>query len=104
MADVDPVVEGKPWAIMAYLWILCLVPLIMKRDNSFALFHAKQGLLLFVCSIFFAVFSMVPVLNIIGMIGDVCILVFSIMGILNVLVGRYWKVPLVGDIAAALDF
>lgn len=105
MNEVDnTVVEGKAWAILAYLWILCLIPLIMKKDNAFALFHAKQGLLLFISSIIFGVIAIVPLLGIIGTLGDIVVLVLSIMGILNVLIGRYWKAPLIGNIAGTIEF
>ena len=41
--------EGKMYAVIAYLGILCLVPLLLKKENKFALFHGKQGLVLFIC-------------------------------------------------------
>jgi uncharacterized membrane protein len=105
MADGDTTIaEGKPWAIMAYLSILCLIPLIMKKDNAFALFHAKQGLLLFIASIVFAACAIIPVLDIIGILGNIFVLAFSIIGILNALIGKYWKAPVIGKIAATLEF
>ncbi|MBI5144164.1 MAG: zinc ribbon domain-containing protein, partial [Candidatus Omnitrophica bacterium] len=48
MPNDKEVLEGKPFAILSYLWILCLVPLILKKENRFAMFHAKQGLVLFI--------------------------------------------------------
>ena len=39
--------EGKIYAVIGYLGILCIIPLLLKRDNKFALFHGKQGLVLF---------------------------------------------------------
>ena len=104
MSDVDPVVEGKPWALMAYLWILCLIPLIMKKDNPFAFFHAKQGLLLFLCSILLGVIAVIPVLGILSVLGNVVIIILSLIGIFNVLIGNYWKVPILGEIARNLKF
>ena len=37
--------EGKLFAILSYLGILCLIPIFMRK-NEFALYHARQGLLL----------------------------------------------------------
>ena len=39
---------NKTVAALSYLWILFLVPLLLKRDSKFAQFHAKQGLVLFI--------------------------------------------------------
>src|SRR3989339_630004 len=39
--------ENKTVAALSYAWILCLVPLLGKRNSKFAQFHAKQGLVLF---------------------------------------------------------
>ena len=36
--------EGKVFAILSYLSILCIIPLILKKDNEFVLAHGKQGL------------------------------------------------------------
>jgi hypothetical protein len=48
----DPVVkDGMVFAIVAYIGILCLLPLLLKKDNKFALHHGKQGLVLFIAEI-----------------------------------------------------
>ena len=33
--------------VLAYIGILCLIPLLAAKDSEFAQFHAKQGLNLF---------------------------------------------------------
>lgn len=35
-------------AVISYLGILCLVPLLTKKDDKFTQFHAKQGLALLI--------------------------------------------------------
>ncbi|MCK4883162.1 MAG: hypothetical protein KAS92_09075, partial [Candidatus Omnitrophica bacterium] len=41
------ILEGKVFAILSYLSILCIIPLVFKKDNPFVLKHGKQGLILF---------------------------------------------------------
>lgn len=40
--------EGKVAAILAYVPFLCFYALFMKRENSYAFHHGKQGLVLFI--------------------------------------------------------
>ena len=49
-ADKD-VESNKVIAAVGYVWILCLVPLFLKRHSKFAQFHAKQGLVLFIVEV-----------------------------------------------------
>ncbi len=44
----DEIIDGKMYAVLAYLSILCIIPLIVKKSNSFVLDHGRQGLVLFV--------------------------------------------------------
>jgi len=100
--------EGKIWAFIGYWWILFLVPLLGFKDNKFALFHGKQGLVLFVAFIadyvIMIFFSWIPVLNIL-ISGIVCWLLFlaltilAIIGMVKSLQGQYWKMPVLGDVA-----
>jgi uncharacterized membrane protein len=90
--------EGMVWGILAYVYIFCLVPLLFKRENKFALFHGRQGLVIFLATLFinFGVKPIVPLL------GNVLIAIFaalSIVGIYKVIRGEYWEIPVVSDIA-----
>ena len=43
--------NDKYVAAISYLWILCFVPLFLKKKSKFAQHHAKQGLVLFIAEI-----------------------------------------------------
>ncbi len=95
--DESMIQEGKVFAVLGYLGLLCLIPLLAKKDNPFALFHAKQGLVLLIAAVvlawipFLGWFIVAPILAILGIIG----IVQSIMG-------KYWKIPWLGDLAAKI--
>lgn len=102
MAEADKTVEeGKIWAFIGYWWILFLVPLLAKKENKFALFHGKQGLVLFVLEIVVWILSYIPVIGwfIIGPIGSIICIILAIIGMVKSLQGQYWKMPVLGDIA-----
>lgn len=84
--------ENKIIALLSYIGILFLVPLLVKKDSKFAKFHAKQGLVLFIG--WFSVW--IPVLG--GFCGLV-MMILSILGIINVLSGKYADLPIIGDLA-----
>lgn len=96
MADENDVKENKIWAILGYLGILCLIPLLAKKDSKFAQFHAKQGLILLIAEFF----VWVPM---IGWLLGIAIFIFWIMGIINVINGKMKPLPIVGDLAAKIN-
>jgi len=109
MADVrqepQEVLDGKAYALLAYLWILCLIPLILKKDNKFAMFHAKQGLVLFLGELVIGFVGIIPILGwMILFFGTLLFGVLSLAGLVQVLMGNYWKMPVVSDIADKLNF
>ena len=80
----EDVEAGKLWALLSYLVpILVAVPL-MKKDNEFSLFHARQALVLLIFGI--------PTCG--GCI--VGSLVFAVMGAMNAYNGKYEPLPLIG--------
>jgi uncharacterized membrane protein len=92
----EAVQEGKIWAVLAYLGILCLLPLLLKKDNKFALYHAKQGLVLFIGELIALFINIIPVIG--QLVYLILILVFgiySIIGIIQALMGKYWKAPII---------
>ncbi len=100
--EVDKTVEeGKIFAFLGYWWILFLVPLLGKKDNKFAYFHGKQGLVLFVLEIIIWLLSYIPVIGwfIIGPVGTIVCIILAIIGMVTSLQGKYWKMPVLGDIA-----
>ena len=89
--------EGKIFAVLSYLSIFCIIPLIVKKENTFALRHSKQGLVLFIAQVGGLIISIVfPfVLKPIFFILGVC----SLWGIAMVLQGRFVRLPVIADIA-----
>lgn len=100
-ARQDDVLEGKVIAILSYLSILCIIPLIYKKDNLFVLTHSKQGLVLFVGQV--AVFILHIVLGTWFLrLGMFVLLVLAFFGLLAVLRGKYIRIPVVSTIAETI--
>lgn len=92
------ILEGKVYAILSYLSIFCIIPLVLKKDNKFVLFHGKQGLVIFVAEV--AVFIVHILLGTwLLKLGMFCLGVLSFIGILAVLKGDSIKLPVVADLA-----
>lgn len=96
--------EGKIFAVIGYVGILCLVPLLLKRDNKFALFHGKQALVLLIGEVGVAIINIVPILGqLIWILGVLVFGILSLAGIVQSLMGNYWKMPVIGDIAEKIS-
>lgn len=87
--------DNKLWALLSYLGVLVVLPLIMKKDSKFTQFHVKQGLVVLAGWIL----SWLPFGPVIGIVA----LVFSILGIVNVLNGEQKKLPIVGELAEKIN-
>jgi uncharacterized membrane protein len=87
--------ENKAITLLSYVGILFLVPLLLRQDSPFAQFHAKQGLILFIGWI---VGGFTYLLFGLGVLIHILVIVFSIMGIMNVLNGKKKELPLVSDL------
>ncbi len=94
MSEQDQIQEGKFFAAIAYLPLLCLVPLIFKRSNPFALFHGKQGLILFIWEVGATVVGMIPLFgNLVYAVSALFCFIFSVIGIIQAALGIYWRLP-----------
>ncbi|HEY4329987.1 MAG TPA: zinc ribbon domain-containing protein [Phycisphaerae bacterium] len=98
-ADVE---KNKVMALLSYISILWLVPLLAAKDSPFAKFHCNQGILLSICGfctgMVMAIGGMIPFVNIcimciLGPILLITILTFAIIGILNALNGKMKPLP-----------
>jgi len=93
-----PVSGDNVYAILSYLWILCLIPILMKKEEEFVRFHARQGLMLFIVEVAIGVIGIIPFIGpFLSTIGIVACAILSIAGIVQVLMGNKWKMPLIGD-------
>lgn len=92
-------------AILSYLGILFLIPLLVSKDNRFVQFHAKQGLVLFIVEIIIALIAWIPIIGWIGapILWIIC-LVLSIIGIVNVVTGKQNPLPIIGKFAGKFKF
>ena len=88
-------------AALSYLWILFLIPLILKQDDEYVEFHAKQGLVLFICWLVGWLFFSLPL---IGALLYLAIIIASALGVISALQGRYWELPLIGAYARKIKF
>ena len=91
------ILDGKIFAVLSYLSILCIIPLVVKKDNPFVLSHGKQGLVIFLGQV--AVFIASIVLPGIMRLGLFVLGVISFWGIIEVLRGRYVRLPVIADVA-----
>ena len=84
-------------AILSYLGILVLVPLLVAKDDEFAQYHAKQGLVLLIAGVIGMFVGAVPIIGwiLIPFISLAC-LVLAILGIVNVLKGKKKELPVIG--------
>jgi len=90
--DID---KNKGYAVLSYIGILVLIPILAAKDSKFARFHANQGLVL--CLLGIIIFALANFISIIGIL-DVAVLVFAIMGIVYAAQGQAKDLPLIGSI------
>lgn len=97
-SEADQILEGKIFAVLSYLSILCIIPLVWKKENPFVLRHGKQGLVIFLGEV--AVFIIHIVLgDWILRLGIFVFGVISFIGIVAALKGRHIDLPVVSGIA-----
>ncbi|AET66128.1 putative membrane protein [Desulfosporosinus orientis DSM 765] len=97
--EVDPadVENNKVMAVLAY--ILFFIPLLAARESRFAMFHANQGLILFLAALIVNVVgTIIPIIGwlIIIPIGNLAVLIGAILGIIKAAGGKMERLPLFG--------
>jgi len=97
----DPEIQdAKFFAAAGYVSILCFVPLILKKGNKFAQFHGKQALVLFILEIAASILKAVPALgDLVFTIAFVVFGILSVIGVMKVLMGEYWEMPVIYEIS-----
>lgn len=101
--DPNDVQQNKVMAVLAYIGILFLVPLLAAPNSQYARFHTNQGLVLFlfdiVVGILTAVLAFIPFIGlIVSSLLGLGIFVLMILGIVNAATGKANELPLIGKI------
>ena len=97
-----PSEERRMAAIMAYIPFLCFVPLIKMRDDPYAVFHGRQGLVLFFVEIIAFIFSFPHLSQLFWTAIIIACIGAAVAGIIFAVQGKMHKLPLIGDIAEKL--
>lgn len=101
--DPKDIADNKVLAALSYLFILFLIPLLTKKDSPFAMFHARQGLVVFVGWVIVWIVGLIPVLGwIIGFLGTILLAIISLIGLIKALQGEAWELPIVGEYAKTI--
>lgn len=104
--DPTDVSKNKVFAILSYIGILFILPLICCKDSAYARFHANQGFLVFcialIGSIISIVFGFVPVIRwimlLVAWLIYIVALVYAILGIISAAQGNMKPLPIIGSI------
>jgi len=90
----------NPIAILCYIGILVLIPLLVEKKDEFVKFHVKQGLVLLICEVATMIIGWFPIIGwLISFIGFFFWITLSLIGIVNVLTGKIKPLPLIGKYA-----
>ena len=95
--------ENKLVAAIGYLGILCLVPLLLKKDSPYAQHHGKQGLVLTIAWVLLWIGHVIPVLGqIVWFVGSIALLILVVMGMMKAMAGEMWVMPYLGKYASQI--
>ncbi|MCM8832263.1 MAG: hypothetical protein NC918_08735 [Candidatus Omnitrophica bacterium] len=92
--------KGAPFAALSYCLFLWILAFIFCKNNNFAHFHAKQGIVIFIGEVICSVLSLLPIIGkFFYIIGLVVFLWVSIVGIYSSLTGSLKRFPIISKIA-----
>ena len=104
LSDAADIEQNKVYAILAYIGLLFLVPLLAAPNSKFARYHTNQGIVLFLATVITMagsfVVMMIPFIGCVAwlfpfIIGGAAV-VFMILGVVNAAAGQYKPLPLIG--------
>ena len=104
VSDAEDISKNKVFAVLAYIGILFLVPLLAAPNSKFARYHTNQGLVLFLATIVTgigsAILTMIPFIGCVAWILPFVVMIGSfalmVIGIINAANGEYKPLPLIG--------
>ena len=100
----DPEIQdGKFFAAIGYLNVLCFVPIFLKKGNKFAQFHGRQAIVLFILEVAAGLISIIPAIgDLVSRFAFVVFGILSLIGIMKVLMEEYWEMPVIYEISTRI--
>lgn len=104
--DAEDIRQSRPMSILAYLSLLVVIPLFLDKGSKYTRYHCNQGLILaipeVVCGVVLGLLDGLPLIGWIfrlaeGVLG-ILFLLFSVLGIVNVVNGRAKALPVFGGL------
>ena len=90
--------KNKFYALVSYIGILWLIPLLAARDSKFAQFHANQGILLTILGAISGIIAFIPFIGgIVAWILGIACTALMIIGALNCVQGKARELPFIGS-------
>ena len=94
-----PAEDRRMAAIMAYIPFLCFIPLIKMKDDPYAYFHARQGLVLFFIEIVAFIFTFPHISQLFWVAILIACIGSAVAGVMFAVQGKTYRLPIIGDLA-----
>ncbi|MBS3162518.1 DUF4870 domain-containing protein [Candidatus Woesearchaeota archaeon] len=94
--------DSNIWAFLGVFlgWIGFLIILMAKREDKFAMFYAKYGLVLSIAWVVVYLVGMIPIIGwIIYVVGGIILLVVWVISFVSALSGKEKRFPILSDLA-----
>ena len=95
MQEINNTNNNLKLAALSYLFITCLIPLILGKDE-FIKFHSRQGFVLSNIQIFVIFLMSIPVF---GWILGIIVILITVLAIRSSLSGGKWKIPYIYNLS-----
>lgn len=95
--STDDINKNRHMAVLAYLNLLFLVPLLLAKDSPFARYHVNQGILLFAVQTIGIAATQIPYAGwAAAAVVNILTTALLIIGIVNAIKGEAKELPLIG--------
>ncbi len=102
LKEIKEIKEGAPFAALSYVLFLWILTFIFKKDNRFAYFHAKQGIVIFFAKAICLALTFLPLLGGLFKFFGLILVFVSLRVVYLSLRGRCARIYLVSNIADKL--
>jgi len=100
MVEEKPVVdieENNLYAALCYVGVLVFVPILVKKNDKFVNFHIRQGLV--ILGVIIVSLIAAAWVEVVGNLLFLVIMLVDIFALVQALLGKTWRIPVIGDIA-----